>query len=395
MKEEAVSRWAASGAMSLTGRPGAPGLGPPGPLVAALDALASPFPGLDPLVLLTERAALAGLTRQGATSCGGGTRLLRARDAWIAVSLPRAGDVEALPAWLEGAVPGDGAEPPWEAVAAAVAGRTGEALLERAELLGLAVGVLPGRRPLRPAVVRSRLGDAPPRDDLRGLRVVDLTSLWAGPLCGDLLGRRGAEVVKVESPVRPDGTRRGSPAVFDLINGGKRSVALDFSTREGVTALRALLRSADVVLEASRPRALEQAGVRAAEIVAEGGPSVWVSITGHGRERPMRVGFGDDAAVAGGLVVRDAAGPCFCADAIADPATGLTAAHACLEALRSGGRWLLDIAMSAVAASLAGPSLPVFPGLTCGPLRARSPRAPSRPLGADTAAVLAATAGAG
>ena len=67
------------------------------------------------------------------------------------------------------------------------------------------------------------------------------------------------------------------------------------------------------------------------------------------------VGFGDDAAVAAGLVAWDEAGPCFCADAAADPATGLLAALAVVDHLAAGGRWLLDVALARVAAAaLAG-----------------------------------------
>ena len=59
-----------------------------------------------------------------------------------------------------------------------------------------------------------------------------------------------------------------------------------------------------------------------------------------------RIGFGDDAAVAGGLVVWDGPDPYFCCDAVADPISGLTAAAAVLSALVAGGRWHLDVAMS-------------------------------------------------
>ena len=86
---------------------------------------------------------------------------------------------------------------------------------------------------------------------------------------------------------------------------------------------------------------------------------MWISITGYGRSDAAgeRVGFGDDAAVAGGLVVWDAEGPCFCADAVADPTTGLVAAAAALRGLAAGGRWLVDVALRDVAAELAGPTL--------------------------------------
>ena len=95
-----VARWAASGAMALTGFADLP-LGPPEGLVDGLTALAAPFPGLDPLALLGERAALMGLWRRGATSCGGSCRLFRTPEGFVAVSLPRAEDLEAVPAWLQ------------------------------------------------------------------------------------------------------------------------------------------------------------------------------------------------------------------------------------------------------------------------------------------------------
>ena len=104
-------------------------------------------------------------------------------------------------------------------------------------------------------------------------------------------------MIKVESPDRPDGARRGPAAFFDLLNGRKRSMALDFRQPDGATMLRALLGRADVVIEASRPRALEQLGIHAVDEVRNGGPQVWVSITGYGRrDAAARVAFGDDAA---------------------------------------------------------------------------------------------------
>ncbi len=128
-----------------------------------------------------------------------------------------------------------------------------------------------------------------------------------------------------------------------------------------------------MVIEASRPRALEQLGIVAADVVRAGGPRVWVSITGYGRHDTAtgRVAFGDDAAAAGGLVVWADDSPLFCADAVADPLTGLTAAHACLEALAEGGRWLLDVSMAGVASGMAGPTVPTTPGEVVAEPRAR------------------------
>lgn len=80
---------------------------------------------------------------------------------------------------------------------------TGDELEARAELLGVAAA------PVADSVPRPALG--PPRE-LTGRRVVDFSALWAGPLYAHLLGLAGASVVKVETPQRLDGARRGHPA---------------------------------------------------------------------------------------------------------------------------------------------------------------------------------------
>jgi hypothetical protein len=417
----ALAEWAASGAMAITGRADGPPLGPPAGLLAGLQRSAAvvreraarlgvPLE-VDAVALLGERAAIGGLTRQSPTSCGGATRLVRAADGWLAVALPRPDDLELLPAWL-GIATGDaeGPEPPWATVEAALRGRRAREAAERAWMLGLPVSQLPpgsaataapplAPPPLAPLPVLVTPVPAPasgPRP-LGDMTVIDLSSLWAGPLCGNLLSLAGADVVKVESTRRPDGTRSGPRRFFDVLNSGKRSVALDLGGADGWRALRRLLTAADVVIEGSRPRALEQRGIVAAELVANTAPRVWVSVTGHGRTGAGRdrVAFGDDAAVAGGLVVADEVGPCFCADAAADPAAGLVAAAACLDALAIGGRWLVDVAMAGVAAWLSGPTLYPGPdrpvdgsGPEAAPPRARSATAPGPALGEHTAEVM-------
>lgn len=82
---------------------------------------------------------------------------------------------------------------------------------------------------------------------------------------------------------------------------------------------------------------------------------VWISVTGYGRDDPQqRVAFGDDAAIAGGLVAHAADGtPVFCGDAIADPLTGLLAGLAALAGDAAGGGYLVDVAMAGVCADLA------------------------------------------
>jgi CoA-transferase family III len=377
-------RWAASGAMALTGS--AAPLLPPRSLVPVLRSLESELAArtaelgtrveLDAAALLGERAAIAGLTRRGRTSCGGSTRLLPARDDWVAVALPRPDDVALVPAWL-------GTD---DVVRGIKAGDAGE-LVEAAALLGIACGRLGETSAKCPAVRWARHRAGPPRGSVRDALVVDLSGLWAGPLCGHVLTSAGARVVKIESASRLDGARRGPPAFYDLLHAGQESAVLDLPAE--ADRLRAVVRAADVVIDASRPRAMTQLGIDVDE-VAEGG-TVWVSITGHGRdgEGAGRVAFGDDAAVAGGLVAEDDGGPAFVADAVADPLTGMVAAVAALDRFATGGGWVVDVSMARVAAwcAIAPPSAEMWSGPIASP-RARRAVASAAPAGRETARFL-------
>src|SRR3984893_569462 len=280
---------------------------------------------IDAATILAGRAAILGLTRRGRVSAGGATRLLATADGWCAVALPRADDVATLPALLEADAVADD---PWPALSDWAATRSTEAVVARGQLLDIAVA---GRGEVcaePPAVRRGRSGVGPRRVD--GLLVADLSSLWAGPRCAGVLVRAGAVVVKVESRSRPDGTRSGEPAFFDWMNFGKLSYAVDFDD----DALRQLLTAADIVIEGSRPAALRRRQLSADELPGRRG-RIWLRIKGY-RDQPQRAAFGDDAAVAGGLVGAAADGPVFCGDAIADPLSGLDAARAVCAALRRG-----------------------------------------------------------
>jgi crotonobetainyl-CoA:carnitine CoA-transferase CaiB-like acyl-CoA transferase len=408
--EQAPSAWAASGAAWLTGHPDGPPLdAPPGIevvvgraraelLVGASSWAGGPTPELaqvDAMALLGERAALAGLRRNGRRSCGRATRLVRAADGWLAVALPRREDLEAVPAWLGQRLDGWSCDPGAVDEArldAEVRQRGVEELTERAVLVGMAVGALGEVRHREPVrVLDHRPGPASGRAPL----VVDLSALWAGPLCSDLLARAGADVVKVESVHRPDGLRQDDSGLFDLLTARKRCVALDLSTPDGIADLRRLVAAADVVIEGSRPRALAQLGIDVEGVVRSAATKVWLSITAYGRTGPAatRVGFGDDAAVAGGLVAWDSdRSPCFLADAIADPLTGLVAAAAVARAVAQGGAWLLDVALARVAATASqGIRCPAadLADVTVARPRARTSDGRAAPLGAHTAEVLA------
>ena len=432
--ESAIADWAGSGAMALTGPAGGPpALAPGAPASALAGALAVfdlltrartgataldlPGPGL-----LGERAALAGLSRQAPRSVGGAFRALRAADGWLGLSLARPDDIALLPALTGGDLPSISlapdslaredlshaarAEGAWRAVSAWLAGRELGPVVAQARLLGLAAAPVPaGPVPVRrPPVLCSPGG---PRDHARldAPLVVDLTSLWAGPLCAHLLGLAGATIVKVESRARPDGARAGTPAFFDLLHAGHLSVALDFGAPDDLAALGRLLARADVVLEASRPRALRQLGLDAEEYVAAG--AVWASLTGYGRtgEDAQRAGYGDDVAAAAGLVAYCGDAPYPVGDAIADPLAGAYAAAAVAAALLSPRGQLLDISMYDVAATAGNATtdpaevVATGPGtwavrtaqdlVPVGPPRARLPRSAAARLGQHTRAVLA------
>lgn len=407
----AAADWALSGAMALTGRAdGPPLLGPgaPASVVTAATAVLGALAGderpsrLPDSCLLGERAAAIGLRRQGPWSVGGSYRPLRTADGWLGLTLARPWDREALPAVLETEVEGDS----WAAAAAWAAERPAEQAAARAQMLGIAAAAIPAARPWRASAPFHALRCGEDRAPRRQPLVVDLSALWAGPLCAHLLGLCGARVVKVESAARPDGMRTGSRPFFDLLHAGHESVVLDLADRGGVRDLRRLVHEADVVVESSRPRALAQFGVDAAEAASAG--TTWVSVTAYGRsgETANDVGFGDDVAAAAGLVAAacDSDAPFPCGDAIADPLAGAVAAAAALTAVRAGGGWLVDVPMRAVAAWAA--SLPAGEAVVrragggwqvedaagtthVEPPRARVARAAAAPFGRDTRRVLA------
>ena len=394
--------WALSGAMMLTGAKDGPALPVPAPIATCADgagralvALALAVTGiaprgLDGAALLGERAALAEppLERAGRTSPGGSARILACADGWLALNLARPDDVALIPAWLE-TDPGGEADP-WERVAAHVAGQPRNALVARGRGMGLAVAAVGPAEDPRWCRIELQ-GEARPAPSSPPL-VVDLSSLWAGPLCGQLLAACGARVVKVESVERPDGARRGSAPFFQLLNAEKESVAFEFRDERDRRRLGALLARADIVIESSRPRALRQLGLRAETYVEEQAVT-WVSLTGYGRRQPEAgwIAFGDDAAASAGLVATAPDGdPCFCGDAIADPLAGLHAALAALASWAQGGARLLDVSLQGVAGQVAG--FPAPPGRLRedpAPPRARPIRGHAAESGRDTERVLA------
>ena len=352
--------WARSGAMFLTGHPDRSPQMCPVPLAAAADGVLAlvgamscePLPShLDGARLLGERAAIAGYRRGGTVACGGACRLLTlASGRSIAINLAREDDFDLLPALLEQ----DGIAD-WPSLTAAICRRDDIAdLVARGRELGLAIAQVDAlhdtpARWYRQIVAGTASAGHPARRERP--RVLDLSALWAGPLCTHLLQLGGAEVIKVEGRTRPDGARHGPSAFFDLLNAGKRSVALDLRDPRDQAWLRALVDDADIVIEASRPRALRQIGIDAESLVRSRDGLTWIGLNGHGRGEPQDqwIAYGDDAAIDAGLarVMREAAGEMmFVGDAIADPLAGLHAALLAWWSWRQGGSRLLSISLS-------------------------------------------------
>ena len=303
--------------------------------------LGGPKGGPSALSLIVERAPLLGLRGWGSTSAGGSCRILATADVPIAVNLPRVDDQLSVPAWLDSPVEGND----WDSIKEAVIKIGSGELADRGGLLGIPVSLVGETQP------------SSTQEDIFGEEVkfkgppvvVDLSSMWAGPLCSWYLMRCGARVVKIESSRRDGGTRKGSDIFHQRLNKGKDVISLDFNNPEDIHQLRSFIRGADIVIEGSRPRALEQLGIDAMEEVARG--AIWCSVTGYGRfSAPHRVGFGDDAAAGANLLAEVDGALWFIGDAIADPITGATAAVLTMGHWLAHSSVLLDVGLSPTTA---------------------------------------------
>jgi len=147
-----------------------------------------------------------------------------------------------------------------------------------------------------------------------GLRVLDMTSFWAGPSCTHVLAQLGAEVIHVESTGRPDGTRliAGVPIteeqwwerspIFTGLNTNKKSVTLDIRSPRGVELLRELVKTCDVIVENYTPRVLDQIGLDFDAVQRLRPDAIMLRMPGFGLDGPWR----DKPAFA--YVIEDASG---------------------------------------------------------------------------------------
>jgi crotonobetainyl-CoA:carnitine CoA-transferase CaiB-like acyl-CoA transferase len=205
---------------------------------------------------------------------------------------------------------------------------------------------------------------------LAGIRVVDASRVLAGPLCGQILGDLGAEVIKIERPGSGDETRGWGPpfagvlsAYFLSCNRNKRGLTLDLAHPEGCRLFHELVRRSDVVLENFRADSAERLGLSPSQLLAEHPRLIICSISGFGRASTQRDVPGYDFAIQALSGLMSITGPpdgppCKVGVAVTDVLTGLYAAVAvlaCLQARqRSGHGYAIDLALldCAVAAQV-------------------------------------------
>jgi crotonobetainyl-CoA:carnitine CoA-transferase CaiB-like acyl-CoA transferase len=186
---------------------------------------------------------------------------------------------------------------------------------------------------------------------LRGLKVLELARILAGPWAGQLLADLGAEVVKVERPGVGDDTRHwgppfaadGAAAYFHACNRGKASVAIDLESPDGHAAVRALAAEADVLIENFKVGGLARYGLDYAALSRDNPGLVYCSITGFGQDGPYapRAGYDFIIQAMGGamsLTGEPDGEPQKSGVAYADLFTGLYATVAILAALRERDR---------------------------------------------------------
>jgi crotonobetainyl-CoA:carnitine CoA-transferase CaiB-like acyl-CoA transferase len=162
---------------------------------------------------------------------------------------------------------------------------------------------VPGSTPEREDLWRDHAGP------LRGVRVIDVTSVIAGPFATNLLADFGAEVIKVEQPGAGDAARNMGPFVlgesvrFASLNRNKKSVTLNLEDPRGVALFRRLAAGADLVVENYRPRVMERFGVGPDELRAANPRLIFVRISGYGQTGPYaeKAGFGTPATAFAGL----------------------------------------------------------------------------------------------
>ena len=205
---------------------------------------------------------------------------------------------------------------------------------------------------------------------LRGLRVLDLATLFAGPLAATLLGDFGAEVIKIEHPTKPDPSRGHGPSKdgiglwWKLLGRNKRTITLDLSKPGGRATLLRLAATADVVIENFRPGTLEKWDLGWPELSAVNPRLVLTRVTGFGQFGPYahRPGFGTLAEAMSGFAAitgEPDAPPTLPPFGLADSIAGLATSYAVMTALaardRTGEGQVVDMAIIEPILTVLGP----------------------------------------
>lgn len=217
---------------------------------------------------------------------------------------------------------------------------------------------------------------------LAGLRVVDISTVIAGPNCARYLADFGADVIKVERPEGGDSLRNmawrdptdGQGMWWKLVNRNKRTLALDLKDHDDLAVLLALLDEAHVLVENFRPGTLERLGLGPAVLHARNPELVITRITGFGQDGPYsaRPGFATIAEAMSGLAAisgEPGGQPLLPPIALTDEVTGVVAALATMVALHSGVGQVVDVSLLESLFQLMSPLVTLY-GLT-GELQSR------------------------
>ena len=196
---------------------------------------------------------------------------------------------------------------------------------------------------------------------LEGVRVLDLSRVFAGPLCGQVLADFGAEVVKVEHPGRGDDTRdwgmrigKTETTYYNSMNRNKRSITLDLQTPEGVKILHELLPQFDVLIHNFKTGGAEKLGLGYEQLKAIKPDLIYCAVAGYDSSGPEAKRPGYDLVIqgeAGLMALNGEAGmpPLKFGVAVVDLVTGMYAAQAVLAALfrreRTGKGRLIEMAL--------------------------------------------------
>ena len=208
---------------------------------------------------------------------------------------------------------------------------------------------------------------------LSDLRVVDISTVLAGPNCARYLADFGADVIKVERPDTGDSLRGmawrdprdGEGLWWKLVNRNKRNIALDFKNEEDLALLRKLLDEAHVLVENFRPGTLERLGLAPDELLKRNPKLVIVRVSGFGQDGPYasRPGFASIAESMAGLAAVSGepdGPPMLPAIALTDETTGIAAAFATMVALHSGVGQVVDINLLTTVFQIMGPVISLY-----------------------------------